>query len=141
MLDSSIGYQCVLEYQAFEIVTSQYPSQVGERLRKLFDRADPAYLDRLKSDPRPGVALNAAWGEIRQTLPRGRHDIPLDRDQLRGFLRLVELRACPDVPKWWRQRLLSAQSYSRSQIFFATMNESLYHEPTPGRRTRSSWQS
>jgi hypothetical protein len=96
--------------------------------RALYQELGTEGVRRLKAHPHDGVALRAAWEEVRQSVPekaqansRGKD---LDGPTAQRYLGFLEGRLRVNAPPWWQKYFLAAQAYHRENIFFSIPYES-----------------
>ncbi len=93
-----------------EILRSGSAFRTSMHLSKLFARLDSEGIRQLKTHANHGIALHAAWQEIRRTVgpkdsDQGR---PVDPVHLQRFLGYLEGRLQISVPVWWEKIFLTA---------------------------------
>ena len=93
-----------------EIVSAQWPSEVD--YRSLFAVAGKSGLTALRRSQYDSIAIQAAWEEVKSTLPRKRNpkNDRTDKGKLQWFLGFFEGRSRFDVPKWWAQAVVHAHT-------------------------------
>jgi len=98
------------------------PVQLARRYTHLFAGVTDDRVRRLATHVDSGVALAAGWELVRRTLPPDKHpmNVPVSRDFLVGFLKLVEARTQLEVPRRWEAIVQSARAHGRNNIWFPT---------------------
>src|SRR5262249_19794154 len=88
-----------------------------QEYRKLFNRFGKEGVRLLKHNAHAGVALQAAWEDVRTApLSRQFRSVTPDPKRLTWFLGFVEGRLALDVPVWWKTTLLNAGSGEISSV-------------------------
>jgi hypothetical protein len=99
-----------------------------------FQRVTMSRIEELEQDPNTGIALRASWERVRRTASL--HDVPrpqpVGRNEMERFLRLVDARLKVPVPTWWSEMTLTAQAYSRDNIFFLSPKDAPYYQSDSG---------
>jgi hypothetical protein len=109
-----------MEERVQRIVRAQTAYEAGKGYEELFRLGGPHALRVLKASPHRGIALRAAWEEIRTRIPRDKDAVALriDSARMQRFLGFVEGRLALPIPGWWEDTLLEARAYGPSNIFF-----------------------
>jgi hypothetical protein len=112
------GVPSVNEVEA--IVGARTPLQARDAYRQLLEGNGTRVL-RLKTSSATGVALRAAWEEVRLSVSPDQQelDASLNAHRLHRFIGFVEARVGGPLPVWWEEAVQSARAYERSNIFFA----------------------
>jgi hypothetical protein len=113
-----------------QIVTLQDPYRASERYRALFQKAGDGGIRTLELHPRDGVAIQAAWEEVRLTIAEKGVESAVrpDRHKLDWFLGFLEGRARLNPPKWWSEVVLDCRANRRDNIYFLLPEKPLYHK-------------
>jgi hypothetical protein len=100
-------------------------------LRAATTRAD---MRRLREHRNEGIAVWAAWQEVRRTVPEeeGPTTYRPDRRKIEWFLAVLECRVRADAPDWWRTTVRNAWANRRDNFVFGTPVRQLYHASGPG---------
>jgi hypothetical protein len=122
-----------IQQQIQSVISAKNASEAAKRYEALFQGRDSKEIHGLICNDHTGIALRAAWEEIRRTLPETeeQHAVHLDPYRINYFLGLVEGRLRVDMPDWWRESLLSAKAYRRSNVFFPCKGKA-YHNTGDG---------
>jgi hypothetical protein len=105
--------------------------RASERFNVLFKRVGVEGLEQLRLNDHNNIALQAAWREVRLTLPeqKGNRRVRPDPAKLRWFLGFLEGRGRLRVPNWWQESILRAQTYRRDDCLnLALGNKPFYHD-------------
>jgi hypothetical protein len=96
--------------------------------RSFFKLAGPGGARDLQTYPQDGVAIRAAWEEVRLTVSEKEpaSAVRPDRHKLDWFLGFLEGRARVKAPTWWSDALLDSQANSRDNIYPGHIKERLY---------------
>jgi hypothetical protein len=88
-------------------------------LKLVFGTATDEDVQRLVSDPRPEVALAAAWERVRREVPEGKaNGLPMNQSAINRFLGFVEGRLHTSLPALWELSVRSAHYNMRDNIWF-----------------------
>jgi len=98
-----------------------------EEFNALFKRVGVEGLKQLRSNAHDSIALQAAWREVRLTLPEkeGVRRVRPDAAKLRWFLGFLEGRGRLRIPDWWQQTLLGARTFSRDDCLNLPLGQSI----------------
>jgi hypothetical protein len=131
-----------LEKEVQKILAAKYayPTSEGPGVAKgyeeLFRRVGPAGIRELKKHKNPGVALRAAWEEVRLTVPKKElSGVPVDADALQRFLNVAKEQLPLLIPDWWQKALLSARANRRDNISFR-LPKKMYEDAGAGLRAK-----
>jgi hypothetical protein len=124
----------------YTYATSDGPG-VAKGYEDLFRRVGPAGIRELKKHKNPGVALRAAWEEVRLTIPEKRQvnqgpGMPVEADALERFLGFAKTRLAARVPGWWQRALLGAEAHRRDNIYFTSSQDDMYEDAGAGIRAK-----
>lgn len=102
---------------------SESPCLNNQRVYRRFTSATEADLQCLKSEANDGLAIRAAWEEVRRRLPKPDEGLfirdPTMAVPVKGvprFLGYVEGRLKVPLPQWWAAELENARAYDRDSL-------------------------
>jgi hypothetical protein len=99
-----------------EIAAADSPPKLNRVYSRLFLKADWKAIDELKRHDHDGIALQAAWEEVRRSIPleepkRNGKKVPrLDAKKVQRFVGFVEGRLKVLPPPWWEDLLARARA-------------------------------
>lgn len=120
-----------VERQVQDIVKAKSAFETADRYRKLFEQIGPEDLRALQTHSRDSIAIQAAWQEVKLTVPdQGlTHAVRPDRRKLEWFLGFLEGRAHVKAPEWWSELLLDVWANRRDNFYStAGVKENRYHK-------------
>ena len=97
--------------------------------RELFSAAGREGISGLKRDSDESIAIQAAWEEVRLTVPekQGPKVYRPKKDKLVWFVGFLEARSRSTVPKWWAESVHDARANRRDNIYGGEPTKSPYH--------------
>lgn len=104
-------------------LTATSMGELRERNKMLFNHAIPDAVRELKTHPNDGMALRAAWEEVRRTIVEPPSDVTereakkIDRRALQRFVGFVEGRLRIVLPDWWEGAMLRASATDQLILF------------------------
>jgi hypothetical protein len=110
--------------------------EAKERFETLFKNTSDERLRRLKGHPHDGIALRAAWEEVRLSFPAQAKPKAASPDQklLQRFVGFLKGRLRTELPVWWLEMLLEAKAYRRDHVSLPwppDLRTVHYHEQGP----------
>lgn len=97
--------------------------------RDFFKRLNVNEIRALKSHTSNGIALQAAWEEVRRSaIGKNGQELRIDPLVLYRFVGFVEGRLGITLPDWWEQGLLTAGVSRQGMFSFGKPNEPVYHK-------------
>jgi hypothetical protein len=116
-----------------QIATLKDPYRASKMYRRLFQKVGDEGIRLLQSHPQDGIAIQAAWEEVRLTVPEKEPETAVrpDRHKLDWFLGFLEGRARLKTPKWWSEVLLDCRANRRDNIYFLQPGQPLYDKIGP----------
>jgi hypothetical protein len=120
----------VTERDVQQVLQAKNSLTAGDAYRALFRRAGTEGLRDLQNSKHDGIALRAAWDEVRLTAegkePQVR--VPVDAGRMHRFLGFVQGRLGVTPPRWWEEVVLSAWADHRDNYFyFPQPKDRVYH--------------
>jgi hypothetical protein len=119
-----------LERDIDAVLNSENSYETQKRFEALFRDVGTPGIRRLKSHPHPGIALRAAWEEVRLTITSGKEHtaVPLDENKLKTFLSFLAMRLRITAPEWWQKTLLGGRAFRRDHLWFPTAPDCEAHD-------------
>jgi hypothetical protein len=127
----------------------QYSSakDVAKAYARFFPRLDLSELRSLSNHPNSGIALRAAWEEVRRSVAL--HELngmfPVyrpDPQVLFRFHSFLENRLGVSTPEWWKETLFEAESTERWPMRFRARQTPPYHDTRlPAFGVNNTWQA
>ncbi len=104
-------------------------SRASLAYRELFSAAGPEGISVLKRDSDDSIAIQAAWEEVRLTVPeeQGPKVYRPKKNKLVSFVGFLEARSRSTVPKWWAECVRDARAHRRDNIYGGKPTKSPYH--------------
>lgn len=92
--------------------------QASEQYRSLFKAAGASGLDSLKQGPHDGVAIQAAWEQVRLSLSKKESEVVLrpDSEASSRFFGFLEGRGRVKVPEWWSDSVKDSRTTRRDYL-------------------------
>ncbi len=115
---------------AVKKVTNAEGSDVSLAYRELFSAVGPQGLILLRAHPDKSIAIQAAWEEVRLTVPVefGQKVFQPEKEKLVWFVGFLEGRSRSVVPEWWVESVLGSMANRRDNIYGGDPKKSPYHE-------------
>jgi hypothetical protein len=104
-------------------------------IQQLFERAGAEGLRELRASKHLGIALRAAWEDVRRGIPKDEQKQfvrPIGGSEHR-FVGFAEGRLSTPIPDWWESTILKVQFHHRDSCYFDTAPKEL-HPTGDGRR-------
>jgi hypothetical protein len=119
-----------------QIVRSTDVEEVQKSYKLLFRDAKADLIRALKNHANDGLALRAAWEDVRLTVPveEPKHAVRPGARQLQRFLGVVEGRLKITLPSWWEAVVRDCQANHRSNIYFEERKEFVWDNINVGLR-------
>ncbi len=105
-------------------------SRASACYRQLFALVGEGGLARLKASEADSIAVQAAWEEVKRTVPDS-EDAPVfrpEKEKLALFVQFLESRLSTKTPTWWAEVVQDAKWFGRDFVQPGDPTESPYHK-------------
>jgi hypothetical protein len=119
-----------IEETTLEILNAKDSFKAAGLYFLLFEKTRGAEgIRHLQHSQHDSIAIQAAWQEIKLSIPKDKAPAPYqpDKDRLKWFLAFFERRAKVTAPEWWAELLLGAKAYRRGNSYFGMPAKNPYH--------------
>jgi hypothetical protein len=140
---AAAGRQAAKEEDVISLSRADSPTELANRIHRLFSASQAREVDRLITAPDRAIAIAAGWERVRRTIPEGQQQQPLSPDgqTISRFLGLLEGRIQAPIPPAWEAVVKSARGRGRGTISFPNSKalEELLRSRAPVRRAGDRW--
>jgi hypothetical protein len=118
-----------VENQVQQVLNARGGLETSKAYRTLFSTVRTDGIRRLQDHTNDGIALQAAWEEVRLTVPEKepKKTVRPDSHRLAWFIGFVAGRLRVRVPQWWQEVVLDSRANRRDNIYFEKPEVNPYH--------------